>query len=118
MTKKKNTERDAFIAKAFIAKSEKRYQLALKKSSKAQLLHLILSALDCPSHFHKPKIKNAPKASFKNTDDFLSYGNHPIVLCSQCVDRMREALCLEEGEDCPSSGWRAEIKNGKENICS
>ena len=106
LTKKEKAERAAWIAKA-----EKRYQAALKKSSKAELLHCILTALDCPSHFTAPKIKNPPKASFKKMDTYFSYGDHPIVLCSQCVDRMREMLCLEKDEPCPSSfqyeGWRA-----------
>jgi hypothetical protein len=105
LTKREKADRDAFIAKA-----EKRYQKAMKHT-KAELLHCILTALDCPSHFHKPKIKNPPKASFKKTDDYFSYGDHPIVICSQCVDRMREILGLEEGEPCPSSfqyeSWRA-----------
>ena len=109
LTKKEKAERDAFIAKA-----EKRYRAALKKSTKVDLLHLILSALDCPGHFYKPKIKNPPKALFKKTDPYFSYGDHPIVLCSQCVDRMREALCLEKDEQVPSSfhyeGWR--VVNG------
>jgi hypothetical protein len=106
LTKKEKAERDAYIKKA-----ENRYLKAWKKSSKAELLHVILTALDCPSHFMEPKIKNPPKASFKKTDDYFSYGDHPIVLCSQCVDRLREVLCLEEGEPVPSSfqyeGWRA-----------
>ena len=107
LTKKEKSERAAYIAKA-----EKRYLTAWKKSTKAELLHIILSCLDCPSHFTAPKIKNPPKASFKKMDTYFSYGDHPIVLCSQCVDRMREILCLEKDEQCPSSfsyeGWRAE----------
>jgi uncharacterized protein YnzC (UPF0291/DUF896 family) len=106
LTKKEKSERAAYIAKA-----EKRYLKAWKGSTKVELLHLILSALDCPGHFTAPKIKNPPKASFKKMDTYFSYGDHPIVLCSQCVDRMREALCLEKDEPVPSSfqyeGWRA-----------
>ena len=107
LTKKEKAERDAYIAKA-----EKRYLAALKKSTKAQLLHVILAALDCPGHFYKPTIKNPPKATFKkHKDECYGYGANAIVLCGQCVDRMREALCLEKDEPCPSSfqyeGWRA-----------
>lgn len=100
--------------KAYIANARKRYRKALGKSTKEEMLVCILAALDCPSHFHKPTIKNPPKASFKSNDDYFSYGDHPIVLCSTCVDRMREILCLENGEQCPSSfqyeGWRAQEK--------
>lgn len=94
---------------AHIEKSRKRLRTALKKNTKLNLLAIIRSALDCPGHFYKPIIKNPPKASFKKTDPDFSYGDHPIVLCSQCVDRMRDVLCLEEGEEVPTSfdyeGW-------------
>ena len=99
LTKKEKAERAAFIAKA-----EKRYLTALKKSTKVELLHLLLSALDCPGHFYKATFK-------KHKDEVFGYGDNAIVICGLCVDRMRAALCLEPGEPCPSSfqyeGWRA-----------
>ena len=106
MTKKEKAERDAYIEK-----SRNRLQKALKQSTKMDLLSLIRSVLDCPGHFYKPTIKNPPKASFKkHKDEIYGYGDHPIVACSQCVDRMRKALALEDGEEVPSSfqyeGWK------------
>jgi len=90
--------------KTAIEKSRKRLQSALKKSTKLKLLGVIRAALDCPSHFFKPVIK-------RHKDEIFSYGDHPIVLCSQCVDRMREVLVLENGESCPPAfqyeGWSA-----------
>ena len=66
---------------------------ALRKSSKVELLEIIRAALDCPSHIDKPTIIN--------NDKYFTFGDHPMVLCSQCVDRMRSALTLEPGETGP-----------------
>jgi hypothetical protein len=67
---------------------------ALKKSTKAELLEVIRASLDCGSHFHKPTIVN-------NDKDF-AFGDKAIVICDQCVERMREALALDEDESVPT----------------
>jgi hypothetical protein len=58
-----------------------------------QLREAIRAALDCCTHFHKPTIVN-------NDRDF-GFGDHPMVICSQCVDRLRVAIGLKEDEPCP-----------------
>ena len=103
------TKRQTKERKAMIEKSRQRLQKALKKTTKLELLRVILASLDCPSHFHKPVIKGATFKKHKDED--YSYGDNAIVLCGHCVDRLRAVLCLEPGEPCPSSfqyeGWRA-----------
>ena len=104
LTKKEKAQRDAAIEK-----SRARLRKALKQSTKMDLLGVIRSALDCPSHFRKPIIKGATFK--KHKDEIYGYGDNAIVLCGQCVDRMRAALCLEKGESCPPAfqyeGWAA-----------
>ena len=63
--------------------------------TKNQLIETIRAALDCPTHFDKPKIVDK--------DPFFKYGNKAIVICDQCVERMRKAIGLEDGESVPSS---------------
>ncbi len=78
----------------------KRLKEALKASSKLDLLEVILGTLDCPSHFRKPIIR---PATFKTKDEDYSYGKGAIVICGQCVNRMRKALILKAGEPIPTN---------------
>lgn len=82
---------------------------ALKKHTKLEMLEVIFSCLDCPGHFYKPVIKGATFKKHKDED--FSYGDHPIVLCSQCVDRLRSIIGLNPGEPVPSpfdfEGWKS-----------
>ena len=63
--------------------------------TRLELLEIIRAALDCPTHFHKPTI-------IENDPDF-HLGDNPLVICSQCVKRMRDALGLKDGEQAPTS---------------
>lgn len=58
---------------------------------KSELVDVIRTALDCHSHFGKIKITQ------KDPDDFL-LGDKAIVICEQCVERMRKAIDLKDGE--------------------
>ena len=62
------------------------------------LREVIRAALDCPSHFHKPDIK----AGWRDKDITIDF-NKSIVLCDQCVDRLRKALGLKDNEEVPLS---------------
>lgn len=62
-----------------------------KVGSKTELIDTIRAALDCGSHFHKPTIIN-------NDKDF-SLGKNPIVICDQCVERMKKVIGVRKGED-------------------
>lgn len=63
------------------------------KLENEKLIKVIKAALDCPSHFYKPTIKNPPKGSFKpHRDECFTYGKRAIVLCEECVKRMEEAI--------------------------
>jgi len=66
-----------------------------KVFSQAELIETIRAALDCPSHFNQPII--VPH----KTDilDGFTYGDNAIVICGTCVERMREAIGLREGEN-------------------
>ena len=66
-----------------------------KTFSKNKLLETIRVALDCQSHFHKPTIIN-------NDKDFC-IGENAIVICDQCVERMRKAIGLKKGEHIPTN---------------
>jgi hypothetical protein len=70
----------------------------LKKVLKTKpdvLIEAIRAALDCPSHFYKPTIIN-------NDPDFdISPG--AIVICQQCVERLRDAIGLEGNEPVPTN---------------
>ena len=71
-----------------------RIPLAARKiATRRVLVETILAALDCRSHFYEPKIIN--------TDPDFSFGKDAIVICGQCVDRMREAIGLVPGESVP-----------------
>lgn len=71
-----------------------------KFASRQECLETIRTALDCQSHFHKPTI-------IENDKDF-KLGKNPIVICEQCVERMKKALGLEKDEHVPTSFqmWR------------
>jgi len=58
-------------------------------------LETIRAALDCESHFHKPTIIN-------NDKDF-EIGPNAIVICDQCVERMKKALGLAKDDPVPTS---------------
>jgi hypothetical protein len=64
-----------------------------KTANEKELLEVIRAALDCRTHFHSPTI-------VENDPDF-KIGDKAIVICGQCVDRMREAIGLRPGEECP-----------------
>jgi len=49
-----------------------------------QLREVIQAALDCQSHFYPPTI-------IENDPDF-KLGDKAIVICDQCVERMKKAL--------------------------
>ena len=69
-----------------------------KPAKRKELLSAIRAALDCPSHFGKPTItldKSDKAEGFR-------YGDTAIVLCSQCVERLRKALGLKDGESVPT----------------
>jgi hypothetical protein len=53
-----------------------------------ELRSVILAALECKSHFHKPHIIEKDK-------DF-KLGPRAQVICSSCVDRMQKALGLPD----------------------
>jgi hypothetical protein len=85
------------------------FEKALKKSTKRDLLAVIRAALDCPSHFEKPKIVQK--------DKFFRLGDKAIVICDQCVERMHKSLGLEPDESLPTAFhydpvgyWKAEEK--------
>lgn len=63
-----------------------------RSCTKTRLLEVILGTLECGDHFHKPTIIN-------NDPDF-SMGN-PIVVCEQCVTRMRDVLGIEKDDSIP-----------------
>lgn len=82
----------------------------VKNTTKVKLLEVIRAALDCPSHFHKPRIIERDK-------DF-KIGESTIVICGQCVDRMREALGLEKDDPAPCNfahfyGGKAKVTRKK-----
>ena len=66
----------------------------MSKTNK-QLLEVIRAALDCGSHFHAPTIIE--------NDEFFKIGEKAIVICDQCVDRMRNALGLTQDESVPTA---------------
>ncbi len=70
-------------------------------AKRKDLIEVLRTALDCPSHFHKPTIVN--------NDDFFHLGENAIVICDQCVERMREAIGLTQTEPVPCSFvyWQA-----------
>ena len=55
-----------------------------------QLRQLLHSILDCQTHFHAPTIIN--------NDDYFSFGERPIVICTLCVERIENTLGLNPGE--------------------
>ena len=66
-----------------------------KPAPRRQLLETIRAALDCSGHFGEVKLvqtKEDRKMGF-------CLGKNAIAICGQCVDRMREAIGLEPGED-------------------
>jgi hypothetical protein len=65
-----------------------------KTPTKQVLLEVLLSALNCESHFEKPTIIN---------NDPLYSMDGAQVICDQCVKRIREALDLKDDEGAPCS---------------
>lgn len=66
-----------------------------KQSSKKELLEVILAALDCHTHFHKPTI-------IENDKDF-KMGLGAIVICQACVERMKMALGIDPKDKNPNT---------------
>ena len=65
------------------------------------LCEAIRAALDCPSHFDTVTVTCE--------DPLDQIGDKAIVICTQCVDRLREAIGLAEGVEVPQSyevEWR------------
>jgi hypothetical protein len=54
------------------------------------LANVIQSALDCENHFHKPNLK----AGWRDADNSIDFAKS-IVICEQCVKRMRDILGLQ-----------------------
>ena len=63
--------------------------------TKKELLETIRTVLDCPYHFHPP--------TFVWNDKEMHIGPDPQLVCYPCIRRMREALCLKEGDPVPMS---------------
>jgi hypothetical protein len=61
--------------------------------SRERLLQILVGVLDCQNHYHRPNLKRAWRDK-----DFRIDFDKAIVVCEQCVDRMRKALELEDGQ--------------------
>ncbi len=61
-------------------------QLAARKDKLSKVKHAILVCFDCASHFHKPTIIE--------NDPFFKLGPNPMVICTQCVQRLKEVVEL------------------------
>lgn len=83
-----------------------------KPGPRRQLLETIRAALDCPGHFGKVKIVQTKK----DREMGFCLGKYAIAICGQCVERMREAIGLEPGEDVHQAyGYWKLVKEIEEN---
>jgi hypothetical protein len=71
-------------------------------STNKQLLQAITGALDCGTHFHE--------ILAVNSDSDFSLGNHPQVVCNQCVDRLRELVDNSKYPHYPWVDYPPELK--------
>lgn len=69
---------------------DRTYRVVAKRK---EMIEAIRAALDCYTHFHKPTIIN-------NDKDF-SIGNNALVICDQCVERLRKVIGLQPNEKVP-----------------